>query len=361
MSAVSLAEKAGMPWFDHSAYRPEPLVHYTHDPEDVAKQIAMLKSDDDVYGFDLEWKPNFIPGKDNNRVALMQIACRDYIFLFHIIHMPRIPDALVDFLADGRKRKVGVCIGGDAKKLFRDYGLIVNGVEELSKYARAADPKIKSCSLQNLMAHFACWLLWERLKQHSPTSARPSRQRRQTEGALQVPSPQPKAPPPCSIPQLRSDSQSSDSSQEGWPTHPHTPARFTGLVQRADQHGSNNPGHSIVSSYFVGPSPAPATEPASSPTPQTQAASDTPTRRSIKLAPRHHLIHKLWHESGCDLQETWRRYSENSSAKLPTVLSYLLEGAIVGLAYERESLYKAVCGHEQYYRDRFGDSGLLDL
>jgi hypothetical protein len=50
------------------------------------------------------------------------------------------PSKLRDVLEDRSIIKAGVGIGGDAKKLWRDYGVSLLGAVELSLLARAADP-----------------------------------------------------------------------------------------------------------------------------------------------------------------------------------------------------------------------------
>lgn len=47
--------------------------------------------------------------------------------------------SIAEFMRDPTLRKVGVQIGGDAKKLFRDHQIVPNGLVELSTIARQID------------------------------------------------------------------------------------------------------------------------------------------------------------------------------------------------------------------------------
>ncbi|KAL7747771.1 hypothetical protein RI367_006895 [Sorochytrium milnesiophthora] len=140
--------------FDYQTYDPKPLVYYTSSSAEAASLISHLKSDDDVYGFDVEWRPNFIAGRPENPVALLQLASRECILLLHLAHMGAVPQELQDFLADATKRKAGVGAGKDAQKLFRDHGLRVNGVVDLSTCARQVDPTIQFTGLAKLAQRF---------------------------------------------------------------------------------------------------------------------------------------------------------------------------------------------------------------
>ena len=53
---------------------------------DAANQaIAQLNTK--VLGFDLEWKPNFVKGRPENPVALVQLASAELILLIHVSYM----------------------------------------------------------------------------------------------------------------------------------------------------------------------------------------------------------------------------------------------------------------------------------
>ncbi|KAF9606041.1 hypothetical protein IFM89_022200 [Coptis chinensis] len=85
-----------------------------------------------MIGFDIEWKPTFKRGAVPRKGAVMQI-CGDMsrCYVFHIIHSG-IPINLQSFLEDPKYVKVGVWIGGDADKIYNDYNIRIQSIEELS-------------------------------------------------------------------------------------------------------------------------------------------------------------------------------------------------------------------------------------
>ncbi|KAF5355649.1 hypothetical protein D9756_004211 [Leucocoprinus leucothites] len=91
------------------------------------------------YGFDLEWKPNFVKGQAENRVALVQIANHETILLLQVTAMQQFPSKLHEFLLDPNTIKVGVGIQGDAKKLYQDWNVDVKNCVDLALLARSVD------------------------------------------------------------------------------------------------------------------------------------------------------------------------------------------------------------------------------
>ncbi|XVE81253.1 hypothetical protein DITRI_Ditri15bG0048700 [Diplodiscus trichospermus] len=86
-------------------------------------------------GFDIEWKPSFQRGILPGKAAVMQICCDSrYCYVMHIIHSG-IPQSLQVLLEDSTIIKAGVAIGGDAVKVFNDYNVSVEAVEDLSSLA----------------------------------------------------------------------------------------------------------------------------------------------------------------------------------------------------------------------------------
>ncbi|XP_052477793.1 3'-5' exonuclease isoform X2 [Gossypium raimondii] len=98
-------------------------------------------------GFDIEWKPSFQKGILPGKAAVMQICCdSQYCYVMHIFHSG-IPQSL----------QVGVAIDGDAVKVFSDYKVSVNALEDLSDLANQKfDSDCRHWSLAALTEEFIC-------------------------------------------------------------------------------------------------------------------------------------------------------------------------------------------------------------
>ncbi|XP_039134043.1 Werner Syndrome-like exonuclease [Dioscorea cayenensis subsp. rotundata] len=85
-------------------------------------------------GFDIEWKPAFGRGETQNKAAVMQI-CMDstHCYVMHIIHTG-IPPILKSLLEDTFIYQ-GVCVANDATKIWRDYNVRVECLQDLSVLA----------------------------------------------------------------------------------------------------------------------------------------------------------------------------------------------------------------------------------
>ncbi|KAG9447663.1 hypothetical protein H6P81_013791 [Aristolochia fimbriata] len=103
-------------------------------------------------GFDMEWKPVFTRGAAQRKTAVIQICMGiDVCHVLHI-HHSGVPPVLQSLLEDDRSVKVGVCIGGDAAKLLRDYNVSTKDLEDLSQLANRKLGKIpRSWSLASLL------------------------------------------------------------------------------------------------------------------------------------------------------------------------------------------------------------------
>ncbi|KAJ1310181.1 hypothetical protein OPQ81_006925 [Rhizoctonia solani] len=121
-------------WREHAV--PGTRVKYLCTGKEVNE---VLESAEGPFGFDLEWKPSFVRGRPESPIALLQLARPDQILLIQLTSMKKFPSRLRDVLEDYRIVKAGVGIAGDAKKLWRDYGVSLLGAVELSKLARVAD------------------------------------------------------------------------------------------------------------------------------------------------------------------------------------------------------------------------------
>ncbi|MBA0664458.1 hypothetical protein Goklo_004455, partial [Gossypium klotzschianum] len=94
-----------------------------------------------------------LPGK----AAVMQICCdSQYCYVMHIFHSG-IPQSLQVLLEDSEIVKVGVAIDGDAVKVFSDYKVSVNALEDLSDLANQKfDSDCRHWSLAALTEEFIC-------------------------------------------------------------------------------------------------------------------------------------------------------------------------------------------------------------
>ncbi|EPQ60975.1 ribonuclease H-like protein, partial [Gloeophyllum trabeum ATCC 11539] len=90
-------------------------------------------------GFDLEWKPTYVTGEPENKVAVVQLANADRILLLQISAMSKFPDKLRDLLGNPDIVKAGVGIQYDCKKLYQDHGVCLRNCVDLSCLARSAD------------------------------------------------------------------------------------------------------------------------------------------------------------------------------------------------------------------------------
>lgn len=85
--------------------------------------------------FDIEWKPNRIPG-GTNKVTILQLTCvGSRCLILQLLHFNYIPQSLKNFLGDANKIFVGVGIEEDSRKLYRDYGIECRKFGELGPWA----------------------------------------------------------------------------------------------------------------------------------------------------------------------------------------------------------------------------------
>ena len=64
---------------------PRPTLHYITSQDEANLKVSELKPG--PFGFDLEWKPTFIKGQPQNRVALVQLANNETILLIQVSAM----------------------------------------------------------------------------------------------------------------------------------------------------------------------------------------------------------------------------------------------------------------------------------
>ncbi|MBS1682633.1 MAG: 3'-5' exonuclease domain-containing protein 2 [Bacteroidetes bacterium] len=94
-----------------------------------------------VVGFDTETKPVFVRGHQN-KVALMQIALPDQVFLIRINKTGMHP-SIIGFLENKDVQKAGVALRDDIKALQRLKPFVPQGVVELSDLAKKAGLEIE--------------------------------------------------------------------------------------------------------------------------------------------------------------------------------------------------------------------------
>ncbi|KAF5733156.1 Werner Syndrome-like exonuclease [Tripterygium wilfordii] len=87
-------------------------------------------------GFDIEWRPSFRKGVSPGKTAVMQLcADTNRCDVTHIIHSG-IPRTLQLLLEDSTIFKVGVGIGNDCVKVFKEYNVSINAAEDISLLAK---------------------------------------------------------------------------------------------------------------------------------------------------------------------------------------------------------------------------------
>jgi hypothetical protein len=113
-------------------------VHYCRNLE-VAERVAKHFLNEQVVGFDLEWKPFGWPTSIKQNASLIQLACENRIALFHVALFAGttpaqlMPPSLKVILESPDIYKVGVNIKGDFTRLEKHLGIRARGVVELSR------------------------------------------------------------------------------------------------------------------------------------------------------------------------------------------------------------------------------------
>ncbi|KAI8594202.1 ribonuclease H-like domain-containing protein [Geranomyces variabilis] len=113
-------------------------VTYVSTPADVARGLELCSGD--VLGFDMEWCVPFRRGIQPT-TALVQMCNDRHIVLFHISRFAVFPEALRLMLEDSSITKLGRNIKGDALKLYRDFGIIMEGSLDIASIAREVRPE----------------------------------------------------------------------------------------------------------------------------------------------------------------------------------------------------------------------------
>ena len=82
-------------------------------------------------GLDIEWKPVFQRNVPPNRASLLQLAFGDSALLIQLFYVSPLPPTLLTILADATIPKLGVGVLADVAKMHRDWGVVINGAQEL--------------------------------------------------------------------------------------------------------------------------------------------------------------------------------------------------------------------------------------
>ena len=72
--------------YSYKYFQPERTTRYiqTHDEALLQSQISSIALHGSFVGLDIEWRPNRVKGAPERRVALIQLASRHEVLLFHI-------------------------------------------------------------------------------------------------------------------------------------------------------------------------------------------------------------------------------------------------------------------------------------
>ena len=108
------------------------LIDQAEDLSEIFSEINQHK----VVGFDTETKPVFVSGHQN-KVALMQIALPDKVFLIRI-NKTNLEPEIINFLENENILKAGVALRDDIKGLQRLKKFTPKGVIELAEMAKNA-------------------------------------------------------------------------------------------------------------------------------------------------------------------------------------------------------------------------------
>jgi len=129
--------------YSYKDCQPERTIRYiqTLDEALLESQASYTALQDSFLGLDIEWRPNWVKGAPERRVALIQLASRHEVLLFHIFRVGQLPPVLTALLEDPDIKKVGVNIKADVAKLHKDWNIDVKGAEDLSELTWEMDAK----------------------------------------------------------------------------------------------------------------------------------------------------------------------------------------------------------------------------
>lgn len=103
-------------------------------PEELQTCLAELQNEH-LLGFDTESKPQFVKGKGQNAVALVQLCTLRKAWLIRTCCLGGLPSGIADVLADPATVKVGLSVHDDAKRLGIRLGHTARGFVDLAHVA----------------------------------------------------------------------------------------------------------------------------------------------------------------------------------------------------------------------------------
>ncbi|KAG8835844.1 hypothetical protein FRC17_000808 [Serendipita sp. 399] len=124
-----------LPVYEFSSVQPEVSRKYIRSVVEACNELECVAG---PVGFDMEWR---VPwrGMPPRPVAVVQIASQRKVFIIQTSAMRGVfPRKLREILEDETIPKVGVNVQGDAKKLFKDHGVKIQNLVELSLMMRQA-------------------------------------------------------------------------------------------------------------------------------------------------------------------------------------------------------------------------------
>ncbi|EJD52028.1 ribonuclease H-like protein [Auricularia subglabra TFB-10046 SS5] len=113
-----------------------PAIVYSRDEEEIDDLAANLTG---PLGFDMEWRPTYIRGRGENKVATIQICDSQTIIVAQVSALRKVPAALKKLIEDKDVVKCGLNIMGDGQKLLRDYGVLGQNLVDLGEMSKQAD------------------------------------------------------------------------------------------------------------------------------------------------------------------------------------------------------------------------------
>ncbi|CBW25831.1 putative 3'-5' exonuclease [Halobacteriovorax marinus SJ] len=134
-------------------------IHLITDDAEAIK-IAKKLSSEEILGFDTETRPSFKKG-ENYDVALLQLSTENDAYLFRLNKM-KLPNELVDLLADENIVKAGVAVRDDIKSLQKLNPFKEESFCELQDVAKELG--VKNFGLRALCAIFLNYRLSKRAK-----------------------------------------------------------------------------------------------------------------------------------------------------------------------------------------------------
>ncbi|RCI05199.1 hypothetical protein CU098_004720, partial [Rhizopus stolonifer] len=123
----------GLPSLTYPDYYQVNVVSDVNETNERIHALLEANKQDTSFGVDLEWPPQFVKGKPENKITLVQICSANEILLIQLARMHTFPIELRRFFEEKTVLKSGVNINADGLKLMRDFGFFTNGLVELKE------------------------------------------------------------------------------------------------------------------------------------------------------------------------------------------------------------------------------------